>query len=928
MLKTFTNQKSLALGLALALTAVSCSSEDPKLTGDLGESPAEAVDTEPTETAPTATTTTSSSTTASSPAASAPVSLTQTDLKKIVSYGEGLDFNGQTGGPNDIALHPTTKLPAIAYYDKSLAAAGTTTIGALKFAQFDNSGNWDIQVVDANFGTAACGSAGANCIGAPNALTDGANIAQIIQLKFKSTGMAVIAYVYGASAAASKVVRIAEQTASDAWTISQVDYSGYANVNTTYDPIKAVTLTLDSSDRLHVTFAFYHSTDTSSQLVYAFRSAAGVWTSYDAASLVTGGALELGGGLNQANGAFCPLDGSFLTTSSVITGAGTSTANLHKCAVNGSGLCPNLASWSTVDMAAALTLGANPGGVAAGIGGGRSAVLITSDNKVIIGSTDDTNGINFAISNETCSTAVGAMTWTAAAAQINTANAGVTGFKAALTPSNLVVFAGVATTSFIMTKMSADLTTGFAAGTTITAETITAGNDGVGLVYDSTNDLLYASYAALPAAVGGDVGNDIKVAFGYPSDVVDTGAQLAINVVDQTTSMFASTSVPVLHAAKAPNGTVGYTYFYRDSGATPSPTSRLYYGVKGGTTAAPFFAANLVQNFSDSAAASTDFVGQYPSLAYDSSSNPVISYVDANAGTNGYLMVARSKNQGLSFNLDWVDGAGATTVGRFSSTAVYGDVIGVSYYDYTPANTGLKFARWKPGSGWRKYVVDGMTGATGTGCSTIEDAGSFSQFKWTSDGRPVIFYQSNPSAVKNLKVAYATESTTSATYTWTCVTLDAHANTRGEGIEFVLDSNDKPHVAYFDLTAAAVRYATCASAVGTCVASGSSAWSTERVGLVTNVTSVASRPSIQVDSSGKRFVSYYSNADTALVIATKSTTDTLWAYETIDSGNVTGGTYQSAAGQHGVLLLNSNELPMVFYRSIENWLKFFSREML
>lgn len=910
-------QPKLVVGVLIAALGASCSKE-VSIKGDLGAEGAE-----PGTTTPGATT----STTTTGTTGGVVPSLTQTDVKKVVSYGEGIDFNGQTGGPNDIALHPTTKLPAVAYYDKSLAASGTTTVGALKFAQFDSTGNWNIEVVDANFGTAVCGTAGGTCVGAPNALATGANVAQIIQLKFKSTGLAVIAYVYGASAAATKAVRIAEQNTNGSWTISQVDYSGYSTVNVTNDPIKAVTLTLDSSDRLHVTFAFYTATATNSQLVYAFRSTAGVWTSYNAIPILTGGTLALGAGMNQATAAFCPADNSFLTTSAVITGAGASTINLHKCATDANGLCPNAGSWTTQDLVVPLSLGANPASVTAGIGGGRQVVLVNSANKVIIGSTNGATGINFAISNETCDTAVTAMTWTAAPAQVVTANAGVSGFKATLSASHLVVFGGVTTTSFFMAKMPSDFSAGFAAADTITAETITAGNDGVGLVYNSTTDTLYGSYAALPAGALGVVGNDVKVAFAAPADVVNTGSQVAINVVDQTTSMFASTSVPVLHAAKAPNGNVGYTYFYQDSGATPSATSRLYYGVKGGSTSAPYFASNIVQSFADSAAASVNYVGQYPALAYDSKSNPVIAYADSSLGTNGYLMVARSNNQGLSFTLDWVDGTGATTVGRFPSVAVHDGVIGVSYYDYG-ANTSLKFARYQPGSGWKRFIVDGVTGATGTGCSTTEDAGKFSMFKWTSDGRPVIVYQSNPASVKGLKIAYATEASTSATYTWTCVSLDANANTRGEGIDMVLDSDNKPHIAHMDLTAGAVRYTTCSSAVGTCVASGATSFSSERVSLVSTVSSVASRPSIQVATDGKRHVSFYSTADTALVLSAKSKTDTTWSYEVVDSPNTTGGTFISAAGQHAVMLLNSNEAPMLFYRSLENWLKYFSREML
>jgi len=850
-------------------------------------------------------------------------SKTLTDIKKIVSFGDGIAFNQLTGGPNDIALNPSTKQPAVAYFDKSSAISGAAALGGLKYAYADANGHWNIEVVDANYGSAACGSAGATCVGASNGAA-GANNSNIIAIAFKSTGLPAIAYVYGNSTAAGKSVKFAERTSAGVWNIATIDYSGYANVNNTNDPIKAVTLMFDSSDRPHVTFAFFHSVLTSSQLVYAYRpTTTTTWTSYNVASIWTGGAAGLGAGVNQAQTAICPVDGTIYATTSVSTGAAASTATLLKCTPDSTGGCPNVGSWTTTTMTAALSLPAHPALVTAGIGGGREGVVISSGNKVIIGALNAAAGINFAVSNETCNTALASLTWTAATTQITTANAGINGFDMTLAGTNVLVSYGIDSTSVEVAK-STEALAGFAVADRITAETVVVGNDGTGIVYDASNDIFYSSYAAIPAAAAGAIGNDIKVAYGFPADIANTATQLTITQVDQTNRVFASTSTPVLAAAKAPDGTIGYTHFFQDMGATPSSTSRLYYGEKVGTGKSAQFTNTLVYNFGPSAA-SANLAGTHPALAYDSNSNPVISFLDNESG-NGLLMVARSNNKGLSFAVDWVDGAGATTVGRHSAVATYGDVIGVSYQDY--ANTGLKFARWKPGSGWRKFVVDGMTGATGTGCSTGEVSGAFSAMRWTSDGRPVIMYQSDPSAIKSLKIAYATESSTSATYTWTCTTVDASGNSRGEGIDFVLDSSDKPHITHLDLTQGASRYVTCASAIKTCLSSGSSAFTGERITLLGTVTTVANRPSIVVTTGGKKWATYYNAADQALGISYKNTGDTVWTHEVVDAPAGNGQSYPSAAGQFGVMVLNSDDYPTMFYRSLENWLKYFSREML
>jgi hypothetical protein len=184
--------------------------------------------------------------------------------------------------------------------------------------------------------------------------------------------------------------------------------------------------------------------------------------------------------------------------------------------------------------------------------------------------------------------------------------------------------------------------------------------------------------------------------------------------------------------------------------------------------------------------------------------------------------------------------------------------------------------------------------------------------------------------VQYLKIAYAPEAITSSTYTWSCITVDSTGqgvNNRGVGIDLFLDANDHPHLTHLDQTQGAIRYLTCEDTIASCVTTGANAFTAERISLIGTVSSFSSSTSVKVDTSGKRFVAYYSAADQGLILATKAVTDSAWTFDQIESPP-TGAGYISTAGQYGVLLLNASGGPMLFYRSLENWIRYFSREAL
>lgn len=912
---------------------------------------------------------------------------TTTNVKRIVSVGAGLNFNAQTGSWSEMAMNPTTSMPGVVYYDRS-ATVGAVA-GALKFASMDAQGHWQVEVVDANTGSAACGSATAFCIGAPNVAVPTASQPQIYDVKFLSTGLPVIVYAYGTTT--NKSLRLAEKASDGTWTVSTIltsaqltslSTTGFVTSVLEYS-IKGIRLLVDSSDRLHLYFGIYAATTvTNSRFAYLMRKADDTWTTVTevssatpstmaAASFVGAGVtFAAGTGVTQIGAAWCKYNnGTAVDQSTNGLGAvlsvgftdNTPVASTQgvilKCsAVDSDGACT---TWNGLDFHAGCA-GSAPCVTTTPAFGTSSNAFARSDlaidpltGKIFLSSyyaapsltapVTAATGIVSTHSPLTCDSTLTTAAWATVRAH-PTAGQGTLGLKVGTDGSNVYMASLTAATgtSYVVNKASLTsglMTANWAATDQVTVEA-TTNTIGGGFLVDSTTSLIWGSYGALTAGAAGAVGQDLKVYNTYPADISSTTGFVNNQYVDQTNFVYQTTAVPQLDAAMAPNGTIGYAYYYQEAG-TAGPNSHLYYGIRGGTSLAPAFGEKLVSNSINGATTFTN--GSHPSLTYNSESNPVISFLDLGVAANaGYLMLATSSNSGTSFSLDRVDGSAVTTnkVGQYSSVKISSSgTTGISYYDFSTGATGqrLKFAKKLKTGGWRRYVVDGPGSAGTNGCTTTATSttGVYSQFLWSSGGKPVIVYQSAASGVKSLRLAYATESEDSATYTWTCLTLDTTSqatNVRGEGIDFTLDSSDKPHIVHFDQGVGAMRYVSCPnqSDVMTCAAAGATAFSGERLNYFTgSITSISSKPSVRVDSSGKVFVAFYSAADQGLYIASKSAgTSGGWdaTAEALELPT-SGVTYTSSAGQHAVMNLNSSGQPLIFYRSLENWLKYYSREI-
>lgn len=862
------------------------------------------------------------------------------DIKKIVTVGAGINFNNLTGGYVAMALHPTLHAPAIVYYDRTQQVVPGAPAGALKFASMDSLGNWSVEIVDSNYGTGACGSATAYCIGAQNIAS--ANFPQTFDIAYIPATSTVAAYpmvVYaqGNNTATGKRIRSAVRNPSTGrWSITDaVPSSSLPStlaVTVIEHPLKGLRLIVDNEGRPHLYFGLYETVSANSRLKYTMRKTDGTWTALASVSATgynfVNATFTYNGtsGLTQSGGALCPASDMAVLAfpSSDNTPTTTGGANqpwiLRCTAVDTAGTCTAWAGLDLITGCAGICLTGTAMTAATTNAGNRSDLSIDpTTGKVVYGvysTTVPTTQTVTAVqaSADTCSS-FSTTAWTTQA--FPTASQGVSGFRMASSNANALMFSTAAAGASTQVHRStfSPLAAWTTANTT-TVETAAASLVG-GFAFDSSNSLLWGAYSVTTAGAAGSVGNDVKVFASYESDIATPGGIANTWTVDQSLSVFPSTAAPVLDAGIAPNGTVGYTYFYTELGTT-GPNSHLYYGVKGGPANAPVFGEKIVYNSAQGA--TTNLVGQHPSLTYDSGSNPLIAFYDAGVSGQGLLMLAHSSNGGVSFAVEKVDGATTgNNVGTYSSVQIAANGnIGISYYDTT--NFGLKFAKKSPTGAWRRFSVDGPTGS----CAAGTTAGAFSRLRWTSANKPIIAYQATISGVKYLRLAFGEPDATASTYAWTCMTVDSTgqaSNARGEGIDFALDSSDRIYIAHQDSTVARIRYLSCDSTATTC--------SAEVVESVGSIVVNQSRPAIALDSNKKIYIAYYNTADQGLYLKSKeSSSTTSFQYiagEAIEVP-VDGALYTNPAGQYADLVINSANGPMIFYRSLENWVKFFSRE--
>ena len=143
----------------------------------------------------------------------------------------------------------------------------------------------------------------------------------------------------------------------------------------------------------------------------------------------------------------------------------------------------------------------------------------------------------------------------------------------------------------------------------------------------------------------------------------------------------------------------------------------------------------------------------------------------------------------------------------------------------------------------------------------------------------------------------------SPTSTWNLQTVDSTGDV-GQYSSLALDSNNNPHISYYDFTNRSNGYLKYAKWTG-------SVWSIQTVDSGFSGYSISS--SIASDSSSNPHISYYDTANRDLKYA--KWTGSVWSIQTVDStGDV---------GQYSSLALDSNNNPHIsYYDSLSGYLKY------
>jgi hypothetical protein len=291
----------------------------------------------------------------------------------------------------------------------------------------------------------------------------------------------------------------------------------------------------------------------------------------------------------------------------------------------------------------------------------------------------------------------------------------------------------------------------------------------------------------------------------------------------------------------------------------------------------------------------TNSVGNYSSIAIDSSGNAWVSYQDITANTMKVAHYVGSGGSGCTGSpsnpTDWsctaVDDP-ANSVGEYTSIAIdSNNNAWVSYRDNSAS--ALKVAHYV-GSG-------GSCTDTAWSCTTVDQVtsvGQYSSIAIDSSGNAWVSYQDTTAS--SVKVAHYVGSAGSCSDTaWSCTTVDDTANTVGVYTSIAFDPSGNAWLSYQDTTASALKVAHYVGSGGSCT---DTAWSCTAVDDPAN--GVGSYSSIAFDPSGNAWVSYADSTAASLKVAHYvgsggSCTDTAWSCTTVDDPANNVGSYTSIA---------------------------------
>ena len=288
---------------------------------------------------------------------------------------------------------------------------------------------------------------------------------------------------------------------------------------------------------------------------------------------------------------------------------------------------------------------------------------------------------------------------------------------------------------------------------------------------------------------------------------------------------------------------------------------------------------------------STGDVGSWNSIALDSNGHRHVAYSSGpNAGTYSLMYATDASGTWVSIALD-----STGNVGTSPSIAIDSDDnIHITYMRTDSGNQGIKYATCSSScssvSSWTNSTIISVAASWFVVVLSID-----------SNDDLHLIYHNGSSYVSVGDLNYATCSSSCATASsWTNITIDGTSRAGFAGVDLVIDSSDRLHVAYSLYSTRDLKYITCSSSC-----TSVSSWTNLSIDTVGNV---GRMPSIAVDSNDDLHISYRDDTGWGLKYAwcsSSCTTASSWSNTTIANGS-SYGTGSTLVGFYSDLAFDSD----------------------
>ncbi len=783
----------------------------------------------------------------------------------------------QRGIWSDVKVPPNATLPAMAYYDSSSIS--------IKFAYY-SSGQLVVENVAGDL------------LAAPTASS--------IKLAFLSTGVPMIFWTTGSTTVKMAMRSANLSTASAGWTAAIID-------TTTSAVTRALEVSVSPMDQVGVVYLTNTSNAGLPKFIYCNQNCSSPFAFIP---------------MDPTNGYIENTAGSF-TTAQVQTGVAwckNSSSSYYPAVVYGGVSTPAAQVRYGVCQGALSTCQNSSGWTLMTVTSGGSGVQFIS-NKLLIDSTvvGDTPKILTKVPSGTlqafridqaCNTTPSSVTTNSNTfGTTNSGTAWMTLMKDQFGDFHVVANeAQTAVKYFNSTSADFTTTTWHGAGTVDTLTLPAGGSGGGGADISLTGGSIYSTYGKNAASYNLQVGviSNYSIASDSTSAVYSTSTPDSTGMIQLATANSQIRNVSVA----ATSGGIPAAAYIDYSGFSANTGSKLKYAMRNGTSASNSWTTYTIPGTVNP---------QNPSLAFDASNKPWISYYD-NSNFRFYLLnntATDGSGTWNSFQFPLVAMTAIPTAPGVNDTAIAMQYVNTSTAypvmfinnasPSTPASPGIQAARYNTSTGLWSSI------------QTIDSTSTFSNLSadyLASTGEIAVSYFD---ITKNrVKYNYTTDPTagfaTSATV----------ANSGGQGLTLKINpSTSHPALGYFDYSNNKVYYAACNETLASCLTTPS--WSPTLLdtsagvsGLAVAATSVL-QASLAFYSSGIVSILYPSGATgrSSLMQATNSSgafNSSVFASGT--NGNLTGAAALNFAlsGLNVSSIVTSRQNLVSVYVGPGNWL--------